>query len=213
MAAVAALAMLAACAVRAEDGASYIDELADLSVGSFTTAAQSARDDRYGVAEAEIVRIWPDRDDGLWLYQEQAYLGDQPGAVDLAMKNRPYFARVVRSVETAPGVVRRTVHKLKRPDAAVGAWRDAAPLANFGPDDLEPSECAIVAERVADGFWRSESEKCPNTYKDADYALSISVATRDRYANWDRGFTNGGTHVWGPRSGGYIFVRKEGAGD
>ncbi|MEM9705271.1 MAG: chromophore lyase CpcT/CpeT [Pseudomonadota bacterium] len=188
----------------------YLDELADLSVGSFTTVEQSARDDRYGVAEAEIIRIWSGRSDGVWLYQEQAYLGDRPNAVDRAAKERPYFARVIHNTEVSPGVVRRTVHKITDAERVRGAWNDPTLFSSLSPEtDLSPSECAITAERVAEGFWRSQSDKCPNSYKGADYALSLSVITNGRYANWDRGLKEDGAHVWGPKSGGYIFIRKE----
>ena len=208
-AAIAAAFAIEAHAFAAEPGAAYLEELSALSVGSFTTRAQAERDSRYGVAEAEIVRIWSERDDGVWLYQEQALLGETAAAVDPAMKDAPYFARVVHSVEIAPGVVRRTVHRLKDPAAAKGAWRAAAPLSGLSPDDLLPSECAIVATRVAEKFWRSESEKCPNAYKGAAYAQSLGVVVEGAYANWDRGFTADGSLVWGPASGGYIFIRKD----
>ena len=49
-------------------------ELAALQAGSFTTAAQATMSPSYAEVEAEIVRIWPDRDDGVWMYQEQAIL-------------------------------------------------------------------------------------------------------------------------------------------
>jgi hypothetical protein len=204
------IASVAATSAVASDAPSYLDELTALSVGSFTTIDQSARDDRYSVAEAEIVRIWPSRADGVWLYQEQALLGDRPDALDATKKDEPYFARVIHSVETAPGVVRRTVHRLKAPEKAKGAWRKKTPLAGMGPDDLLPSECAITATRVAEKMWRSESERCPNAYKGAAYALSLGVTIEDRYANWDRGFTADGEQVWGPAAGGYVFIRKGG---
>ncbi len=188
---------------------SHHAELTALSIGSFTTLDHAKRDDRYGVAEAEIVRIWPARKDGVWFYQEQALLGYDAADLDPAMKDRPYFARVIHSREVEPGVVKRTVHKLKSPDEARGAWRREAPLENLSAADLEDSECEITVQRVAENFWRSESERCPNAYKGASYALSFGVVTKNEYANWDRGFTDDGRHVWGPASGGYIFKRKQ----
>jgi hypothetical protein len=208
------LAQLAAVAITmlgsaaASEAPSYLDELTELTVGSFTTVEQSARDPLYGVAEAEIVRIWPKRTDGVWLYQEQALLGDRPDALDSGAKERPYFARVIHSVEAAPGIVTRTVHRIKDAAKVQGAWKKAEPLASLSPDDLLPSECTINVERVAEKFWRSTSAKCPNAYKGAAYAVSLGVTVEGRYANWDRGFANDGKQVWGPSGGGYIFVRK-----
>ena len=188
----------------------FHDELARLSAGSFSTLQHAEQNPGYGVAEAEIVRIWPDAaDDETWFYQEQALLGETPDDLDPAMKARPYFARVIRSVETSPGVVQRFVHKLKEPEQARGAWRERDPLAGLTPDDLEPSECAITLTRIAQNFWRSESEKCPNAYKGAEYAVSLGVVTDGAYANWDRGFSADGDVVWGPEKGGYVFRRKD----
>lgn len=187
--------------------AAYLDELTAMTVGSFSTIAQAREDGRYGVAEAEIVRVWPDRTDGVWLYQEQALIGESAARRDRAMKARPYFQRVVHSVETAPGIVTRFVHKLKEPQRALGAWKSKAPLAGLSPDDLMESECAITVERIAAKMWRSASEKCPNAYKGAAYAFSLGIVTDGQYANWDRGFTAEGKHVWGPATGGYIFKR------
>lgn len=189
-------------------GGAYLDELTSISVGGFTTLEQARRDARYGVAESEIVRIWPERTDGHWLYQEQALLGETAGAIDPSKKAAPYFARVIHSVEISPGVVERSVHRLKKPDAARGAWNAQSPLARLTPDDLLASECKILVERVAEKMWRAQSEKCPNAYKGAAYALSLGVSTDGRYANWDRGFSADGAQVWGPSTGGYIFIRK-----
>ncbi|MBY0422223.1 MAG: chromophore lyase CpcT/CpeT [Parvularculaceae bacterium] len=185
----------------------YLGELTAITVGTFSTLEHAQRDARYGVAEAEIVRVWPDRQDGVWLYQEQALIGESAATVDAAMKAKPYFLRVIHSVETAPGVVTRTVHRLNDPSKALGAWKSKTPLAGLSPADLADSECTITVERVAEKFWRSTSAKCPNAYKGASYAISMGVAVDGQYANWDRGFAADQTHVWGPATGGYIFKR------
>lgn len=196
-------------AVMADDHGVYHAELLALSVGSFTSLEQASRDDRYGVVEAEVVRIWPGRDDGYWLYQEQAYLGDTPDAIDAAAKDKPYLVRVTHSVEIEPGVVRRTPHRLKNQDAALGAWRGDNPLAGMTPDDLEPVACTLTATRIAENYWTSRSGECPNAHRGAAYALSLGVTHKGGYANWDRGFAQNGAHVWGPASGGYIFKSKK----
>lgn len=203
------IAGMTVCSIAlADDHSAYHAELLALSVGSFTSLEQSERDNRYGVVESEIVQIWPDRDDGYWLYQEQAFLGQTPADVDVSVKDKPYFARVVHSVEIEPGVIQRTPHKIKDADAARGAWRNETPLSGLSPDDLEPSECAITVTRIAENYWTSQSERCPNAYKGASHALSLGVTHEGGYANWDRGFTDEGEHVWGPASGGYIFKAK-----
>lgn len=193
----------------ADEHRDYHAELLALSLGSFTSFEQSARDDRYGVVESEIVRIWPDREDGYWFYQEQAFLGQTPDDIDMAAKNKPYLVRVTHSAEIEPGVVQRTPHKVKKPDAVLGAWRNETPLSGLSPDDLEPVECSLIVTRIAENYWTSKSERCPNAHRGASYALSLGVTHEGGYANWDRGFTDEGEHVWGPSSGGYIFKAKQ----
>ena len=191
--------------------ADYHDELTRLTVGSFSTLEHAKGNTGYGVAEAEIVEIWPDENPAeTWFYQEQALLGETSEEIDPAKKNRPYFARVIRSVETEPGVVRRSIHKVKDAESARGAWRKDTPLSGLSVKDLMPSECSIAVTRIAVNFWRSESEKCPNGYKGAEYALSLGIVTDTGYANWDRGFSSDGAVVWGPVSGGYVFRRITG---
>jgi len=184
-------------------------ELLALSLGSFTSLEHARRDARYGVVEAEAVRIWPDRRDGYWLYQEQAFLGERPDAVDRAAKGAPYLARVIHSVEVEPGVVRRTPYRLHDPDAALGAWREDEPLAGLSPDDLAAVGCEIVLTRIAENYWTGRSARCPNAYKGAAYAIGLGVVHEGGYANWDRGFAEDGTRIWGPAGGGYVFQRKE----
>jgi hypothetical protein len=58
-------------------------------------------------------------------------------------------------------------------------------------------------------MWRSNSGKCPNAYKGAAYAVSLGVLTEGRYANWDRGYNAEDERVWGPTTGGYIFIRRD----
>lgn len=193
----------------AENDSDYHDELLALSLGSFTSLEQAGRDDRYGVVEAEVVRIWPDRDDGHWLYQEQAFLGQTPDDIDVTAKDRPYLVRVTHSVEVEPGVVRRTPHRLKNQEAVFGAWRAEEPLSGLSPDDLEPVECSLTVTRIAENYWTSRSETCPNAHRGAAYAISLGVTHKGGYANWDRGFAEDGAHVWGPASGGYIFKIKQ----
>lgn len=201
-------ALLCSSAAVADDHGDYHAELLALSLGSYTTLEHAESDDRYGVVEAEIVRIWPDRKDGYWLYQEQAFLGQTPDAIDMSNKDKPYLVRVIHSVEVEPGVVRRTPHRVKDQAAILGAWREETPLSALSPEDLEPVQCSLTVTRIAEKYWTSKSESCPNAHRGASYALSLGVKHDGGYANWDRGFTDDGDHVWGPASGGYIFKAK-----
>lgn len=190
-------------AAHAQQGHALAEEYAALMVGSFSSARQAASDPRYDVVEAHIVRIWPDRTDGVWLYQEQALLG-RAGAVDASARRRPYFQRIVHLQEVGPGLVRTTTYPIVAPERLVGAWRSPE---RIEPDALGASGCTGLASRIGEGFWRGENADCPNSYRGAVRVTSQSLRTADAYANWDRGWNAAGEQVWGPSSGGYVFDR------
>lgn len=190
----------------AQDNA-LLQEFAALQAGSFTTAAQATVSPSYAVVEAEIVRIWPDRDDGVWMYQEQAILaaGDK---IYKDGKAKPYFQRVFRLLDMGGGRLVRENYELKDAAQVAGAYKKKTPLDGLSPDDLILGGCANQLERVADGYWRAHIATCPNTYRGATHMTSLSVYTSDTLANWDRGFDAAGNVVWGPEDGGYIFKRQ-----
>jgi hypothetical protein len=177
-----------------------------LIVGSFSSAEQSAQDARYDVAEAEVVRIWAERSDGLWFYQEQAIVGGK-GAPTPAFKDRPYFQRVAHVYRLADGELRRDNYLLKDPGRFVGLGRRAGVAAPM-QQDLGPAGCHNLIQRVARGHFISRTDGCRNGYKGAATMSSIAISTPERYINWDRGFDASGKLVWGPEAGGYVFDRK-----
>lgn len=182
-------------------------EFAALTSGSFTTAAQAKEDAAYAEVEAEVVRIWPDRTDGIWMYQEQAIISYEGKAAPGA-KSRPYFQRIFRLMTTGDKILVRENYELADPKIAVGAYKTPEKLAGITPKDLILGGCANRIERVAKGYWRANITTCANTYRDATHMTSLSVYTSDTLANWDRGFDATGKVVWGPEGGGYIFKRK-----
>lgn len=182
------------------------EEYAQLLIGSFSSEAQARADARYDVVEARVVRIWPERTDGVWLYQEQALLGPA-SAIDEGARARPYFQRVVHLETIGPGAVRGTSHRSTNAASIVGAWRTPSRIAAA---QLGEAICAGTAERIAVGFWLASNPDCPNTYRGAVRASSDALRTADAYANWDRGWNAEGVQVWGPTSGGYIFERMRG---
>jgi hypothetical protein len=182
------------------------EEYAATAVGRFSTEAQHRADARYDIVEARIIRIWPERTDGVWLYQEQAII-NAPGLTPDAARARPYFQFVARVVEIAPGVLRRDNFRVK--DGA--KWLNLGPgdarLATLAPDDLAAPSCHNRLERVASGVFIGGTETCANAFRGAVMMESRSVTTSDAYVNWDRGFDAKGARVWGPADGGYIFRR------
>ena len=203
LATTAALAFTA-CASAQELERSSAEELADVLTGSYTTVEQSATDG-WGYVESELVRIWPEREDGVWLYQENVWLGDNAETADWSAKERPYFQRIVRLAEVEDGVVLRTIYAMTDPASAVGAYAEPQ---RVSADQLGAPSCSGPVERIAHGWWVSDFPTCPSGLRGAVRTHSRSIHTPDGFANWDRGFDAEGNVAWGPSEAGYIFKRK-----
>lgn len=174
------------------------------ALGSWTSAEQSYSD-AYDWVESETVRIWPDRDDGVWLYQENAILGASPiEPAGAGAKDRPYFQVVIHVRDVGQSSLHTTTYRVADRAAARGAWRDPSA---FSEAWLGEVACMGAQEQVAAGYWRGQAD-CPNTYKGAVRVVSRSVRTPDAKVNWDRGFDAAGALIWGPAEGGYVFKRK-----
>lgn len=197
------VAFLAAPVAAAPDP--LVEDYATHATGSFTSAAQAAADPAYEEVEAEVARLWPERADGAWLYQEQAIL--RRGADRQAAKAAPYFQRVGHVVRLPDGRVRRDNYVLKDPRRFVGFGRPGYAGPPITPDDLGEAGCHNILERAAPGFWTSRTEECLNAHRGAVRMTSLGILAGDRFANWDRGFGADGAQVWGPRAGGYVFIR------
>lgn len=196
---------LVACLIAAPAAADTASEFASDAAGSWSSAEQSV-DPGYDWVESEVRRIWPAREDGVWLYQENAIIAASPEtSVDGDPKAQPYFQVVVHIQDVGGGALHTTTYKVSDRASAKGAWKmpDA-----FSPDWLGEVSCMGSMQRVGQGFWRGETT-CPNSYKGAARVVSLSVRAPDTQVNWDRGFDAAGNHVWGPADGGYVFERKE----
>lgn len=175
-------------------------------IGSYSSVAQHRRDPRYDEVEARVVRIWPERTDGVWLYQEQVII-NQPGLSAEQARARPYFQFVVRVTLHSNGILRRDNFRVSDRARWVGMTASDGRLAALSPADLEPASCHNRIELVSPGYWTARTESCTNSYRGAAYMESRSISTPTGFVNWDRGFTASGEHVWGPRWGGYVFDR------
>lgn len=188
-----------------EPGFPGANELAGLLIGSFSTLGQS-RIEGWGYVESETVRIWPHREDGIWLYQENAFLGSSPEDFDPEIKQRPYFQRIIRIWELNNREVLRTIYTLTDPASVVGAYADPERIAE---DQLGDVSCSGSVHRIAHGYWQSNFDTCPSGLRGAVRTVSRSIHTPQGHANWDRGFDAEGTLIWGPARGGYVFDRVD----
>jgi hypothetical protein len=117
----AAAALVLAAAAPAQ-AAPLLDGYAASSIGRFSSLAQHRSDPRYDEVEAVIVPIWPERTDGLWLYQEQAVL-TRPGMARVDALKAPYFQRIGQVTEATDGTLRRANFSLKNPARFIGLGR------------------------------------------------------------------------------------------
>lgn len=200
------LGLLLATATPAPAPDPVLTAYATTSVGVFSTIAQHRADPRYDEAEAVIARIWPDRTDGIWMYQEQAVI-TRPGVTPAEARHTPYFQRIAHIVRLPDGRLRRDNMVIKNPARFVGLGRPGyyGPLP--GPDDLGAAGCHNIITPIATGHFTATTENCANSYRGAATMLSLAIISPDTYANWDRGFDAAGARVWGPDAGGYIFRR------
>lgn len=182
-----------------------LEDLARCMAGAFSSAEQ-AREDPAGFSDIRlgVVRIWPGRTDGIWLYAEQA-------AADALGK--PYRQRVYRLSLLPDGRLRSEVHAFKGdPLRHAGAWRQPAPLAGLDPSHLELREgCAVFL--VADGkgayLGGTRDRDCGSSLRGAAYATTEVRIDAAGMTSWDRGFDAAGRQVWGAVQGGYRFKRTE----
>jgi reactive intermediate/imine deaminase len=190
--------MMAVPAAHAGD----LEILAAWMSGSFSSQAQAAGDAAYYDIRLEMQPIWTEREDGIWLYVEQA------AASSL---ERPYRQRVYHLTMQEDGSFRSDVFEI--PDALehAGIWRSPRPLQALSPDDLTPREgCAVILRRQDDGTFAGSTveHQCKSSLRGASYATSEVIVRRDGIESWDRGFDAAGEQVWGAEKGAYVFDRK-----
>jgi CpeT/CpcT family (DUF1001) len=177
-----------------------LTELCDWMTGSFSSAAQAVSDpEGYFDIRLEMVRIWPLRTDGIWLYVEQA-------AADSL--DKPYRQRVYQVFETQPGTYASVVYLV--PGEALrfaGGFADPSLLADLRPAELElRTGCGVFLVRSEGAFAGSTGVgTCPSSLRGAAYATSDITIAADVLTSWDRGYDFRGVQVWGATKGPYVF--------
>ncbi|MDX2147308.1 MAG: chromophore lyase CpcT/CpeT [Planctomycetota bacterium] len=192
-------------AAKSQSGASVV---ASMMSGSFSSAEQAASDPEYRDIRLEVVRIWPERSDGVWLYVEQAAA---------AALERPYRQRVYRLTTEEAGRVRSDIFLLPGEALAwAGAWREPARFSALTPDALKPrAGCSVFlmqSDPTAAGSapsWTGGTigADCPSELGGAKYATTKVTVRDGELLSWDQGFDASGAQVWGATKGGYIFRR------
>ncbi len=180
-----------------------MNDLVRYMTGNFSSEVQhlASPEDFFDI-RLKMVPIWTDRDDGPWLYVEQA----------AAIKeDRPYRQRVYRLIQLDDGTIESRVYTLPGDSLRfTGAWQNMSLLAEVTPTDLALREgCSIYLTRMADGSFVGTTlgHDCESTLAGAAYAASEATITANRLVSWDRGYSEEGKQVWGAEKGGYEFVK------
>jgi CpeT/CpcT family (DUF1001) len=176
-------------------------ELASHLTGYFSSAAQAAADKDYFNIELRVVPVWPTRNDGPWLYVEQA---------DAKTPDKPYRQRVYR-LELKGGQHLSYIYEFKGdPLLHAGQWKQAQPLAALSPADLTLKDgCEVVMTRRADASYAgaTRDKACPSVLRGARYGASRVTLDAKLLESWDQGFDEAGKQVWGATKGAYKFVK------
>lgn len=185
--------------------ASDLDTLCAWMAGSFSSSAQAAADPGtpkdYRDVTLHIAPIWTKRSDGRWFYVEQALT---------PMPEAPYRQRVYRVRALLDGLFESRVYELPEAKAAVGAWKEQAPLAALMPEVLVLREgCGVLLRRLDASTFAGSTlgSQCATTFQGAVYVSSEVTVTSSGLRTWDRGFDAAGQQVWGATKGPYEFRR------
>ena len=185
--------------------ASWADDLSTLRewmTGSFSSQEQAATDEDFFDIRLEMVEIWTERDDGPWLYVEQA----AASRLDAPYRQRIYRLRSVDGAQFGSAVF-----EFPEPLDFAGAWSDPSRFDALSPDDLTlRTGCEILLSWDEDkgAFVGSTQERaCLSQHRGATWASSEVQITQSGLLTWDRGFDDTGAQVWGATKAGYLFDR------
>lgn len=169
--------------------------------GSFNSEEQAERDTNYLDISLEMVRIWPERNDGVWLYVEQAASAD---------RKHPYRQRIYQLTETDADKFTSIVYQLPDPTAYIGAYKKPKQFKKLSLSDLTRMDpgCEIHLVYMDRAFSGSNHAPCPNTWQGASFASSEVRITQQKLVSWDRGWSDKGELMWGAKGSGYEFVRQ-----
>ena len=179
-------------------------ELARQMTGAFSSARQAQQQPAYLDIRLHMVPIWTSRQDGPWLYVEQAAA---------STPEQPYRQRVYQLLTIGPGAIESRVFELPDdPSALAGAWRQPGRLDVLSPAQLVRRQgCSVfltydAAARAWTGATRDAD--CQSALRGASYATSHVTIHADGMTSWDRGFDASGVQVWGAADGPYRFDRE-----
>jgi len=177
-----------------------LELLANYLSGSFSSTAQAASDSNFFDIHLNVVRIWPTRLDGIWLYVEQA------AAISL---NNPYRQRIYHLYQTGDNYV-SAIYTIANQEAVIGGYKQVQLFESLTLKDVElKAGCEVYLKYINNHFEGQTGDKtCPSDLRGATYTTSKVWLNANEMRSWDQGFNDKGLQVWGSTAGPYIFKRK-----
>jgi hypothetical protein len=173
-------------------------QLREWMVGSFSSAEQAAADSTFFDIRLEVVPIWQHRNDGIWLYVEQAAAN---------MINKPYRQRIYQLTQQGERFI-STIYTFPNPLQKAG---NVALVEQLTPDSLTTrSGCEVILVKKGKAAFEGSTvaKNCPSELRGATYATSEALIQQDAMVTLDRGYNAQDVQVWGSARGGYIFKKK-----
>ena len=188
---------------------SGVERLHSWLCGRFDSSAQAKRDTEFRSISLNATAIWLDREDGRWLYLEQA----ASSSLDQPDRQRIYRIRN----DAQGGLISEFFTFGEGELPPPGSWRTPDFFNSIDPAFLGPREgCTVhlVAVAAADPSKSAftggtTGDGCSSTMNGADHATNEVRVDATSITSWDRGFDADGTQVWGAESGPYEFVRRK----
>lgn len=179
-----------------------LDKLVSYMTGSFSSNEQSKIDTNFFDIRLEMVRIWNERTDAVWLYVEQA--------ASWALQ-KPYRQRVYRVTRDDKDTFESAVFTFDKPLRFAGKYKNPESFDTLTPDSLEEREgCSIFLKKTETGYAGSTVKRnCGSNLRGATYATSEVIIEKHVLNSWDRGFDANGKQVWGAETGAYVFKKTK----
>lgn len=172
--------------------------------GGFDSQKQSLKDEDFFNIHLYMKQIWTTREDGIWLYVEQAAEG---------YLDKPYRQRVYHLTQLADGRFSSEVFSFDDAKNYAGDWKKKQPLAALSPEQLKVREgCAVFLqwdEKSRSYTGSTDAKKCGSKLRGASYATSKVTVFEDRIESWDQGYDADDKQVWGAVKSGYVFDRQQ----
>jgi hypothetical protein len=178
-----------------------LEILLSLMEGKFSSELQSKSDTNYFNISLVMSTIWSERNDGKWLYVEQAV------ATNL---EKLYRQRVYHLQHPSKNIFTSEIYTIKDALTFAGLQNDPAKKEKLTFDLIELKDgCTVTLKKQNDIYeGGTDAAKCPSDLRGAKYATTKIVLKKGELVSWDQGFDATGKQVWGATEGGYIFIKQ-----